>query len=441
MWALRAYPAIAGAACRVFYRLDVAGEQVPRSGPALLVANHPNAVLDPSLVVIAARRPVRFLAAAPLFEEPFSGTWMRAVGAIPVYRRMDDPALVDRNEAAFRTVFEALAAGWAVGIFPEGISHSEPSLVPLKTGAARIALGAAPRLGGTFPLIPVGLVFEAKERFRSRAFVTVGEPVKWVDLSACGAADHDAVRELTRRIDDCLHAITLNFEQWEDAPLIDSATAIYTAEFGAPAGAGSDVLWRSRAARALSRLRRLRDPEAMELAADIRRHQRRLDFLVLAPADLHRRSDLRAAVGWTAHRLAIGRVATTVAMAIGAILFWIPLELTRPIATRLCRTPLRMALYKILIGTTLCLAWLALLAGAAAITAGWKAGIAAVVVLPIVGLARMVLLDRWQTSVRDARSFFVLRSRRARLQRLHDDQTALARRLRRLWKRSRGFVG
>jgi hypothetical protein len=43
--------------------------------------------------------------------------------------------------------------------------------------------------------------------------------------------------------------------------------------------------------------------------------------------------------------------------------------------------------------------------------------------------------------VRDARSFFVLRSRRARLQRLHDDQTALARRLRRLWKRSRGFVG
>ena len=69
---------------------------------------------------------------------------------------------------------DALASGAAVALFPEGISHSEPSLAPLKTGAARIALGAAPRAGGAFPIVPIGLVFRAKEIFRSEAHASVG---------------------------------------------------------------------------------------------------------------------------------------------------------------------------------------------------------------------------------------------------------------------------
>src|SRR3989304_4286511 len=77
----------------------------------------------------APRRPVRFLAKAPLFGDLKTGWMMRAVGAIPVYRRVDDPTLMDRNTDMFRAVYVSLARGAAVGIFPEGESHSEPSMV------------------------------------------------------------------------------------------------------------------------------------------------------------------------------------------------------------------------------------------------------------------------------------------------------------------------
>jgi 1-acyl-sn-glycerol-3-phosphate acyltransferase len=72
---------------------------------------------------------VRFLAKAPLFSDPKVGWLVRGAGAIPVYRRVDDPTLTGQNVDMFRAVYEELSEGAAIGIFPEGESHSEPSLV------------------------------------------------------------------------------------------------------------------------------------------------------------------------------------------------------------------------------------------------------------------------------------------------------------------------
>jgi 1-acyl-sn-glycerol-3-phosphate acyltransferase len=166
----------------------------------LLVANHPNSLLDPVLVQAVAGRPVRFLAKAPLFTDAKVGWLVRGAGAIPVFRAADDPAQMGRNEDTFRAVHAALAGCAAVGIFPEGLSHLEPGLAPLRTGAARIALG----VGRVFPVVPVGLVFRAKDVFRSDALVLVGEPVPWDDLAPRGIADAEAVRDLTARIDATL---------------------------------------------------------------------------------------------------------------------------------------------------------------------------------------------------------------------------------------------
>ncbi|MDC0936987.1 1-acyl-sn-glycerol-3-phosphate acyltransferase, partial [Pirellulales bacterium] len=58
-------------------------ELVPQSGPVLLCANHANSLVDPVMIGIAARRPVRFMAKAPLFEHPVLGPPMRALGMIP----------------------------------------------------------------------------------------------------------------------------------------------------------------------------------------------------------------------------------------------------------------------------------------------------------------------------------------------------------------------
>ena len=149
---------------------------MPTQGPVLLLANHPNSLLDPALVAAAVTRPVRFLAKSTLFTDSRVGWLVRGSGAIPVHRRSDDPEAASRNVRMFESVFQELAAGAAVGIFPEGLSHSSSSLAKLKTGSARIALGAYPQTG-VFPLIPIGLVLRDKGAFRSEVLVIRGSAV------------------------------------------------------------------------------------------------------------------------------------------------------------------------------------------------------------------------------------------------------------------------
>ena len=191
---------------------------------------------------------MRFLAKAPLFSDWKIGWLVKAAGAIPVYRRSDDPALMSRNEDAFRAVFEVLGDGAAVGIFPEGISHSASSIAPLKTGAARIALGAAERTGRPVAIVPIGLSFREKETFRSDAFVVRGPPLAWDDLAQRGPDDADAVRELTSRINAALRSVTINLGSWEDRPIVECAVRIWEAERGdAVARSGAPVArWSSR---------------------------------------------------------------------------------------------------------------------------------------------------------------------------------------------------
>ncbi|MEP7347967.1 MAG: 1-acyl-sn-glycerol-3-phosphate acyltransferase, partial [Gemmatimonadaceae bacterium] len=234
MWLLPVLSTVARAAAFVYYRISYAGDEVPRRGSLLLVANHPNTLLDPLLVVAAARRPVRFLAKAPLFEDARTAWAVKAAGAIPVYRRHDEGTQMDRNADAFRAVYGVLAGGGAVGIFPEGISHNAPAIAPLKTGAARIALGAAARIGKSFPIVPVGMVMREKDIFGSQALAVRGAPVVWDDLAQRASDDAEAVRLLTNRIDDALRAVTVNLEAWEDGPLVECAVQIWEAERGQP---------------------------------------------------------------------------------------------------------------------------------------------------------------------------------------------------------------
>src|SRR5688500_19165894 len=97
MWLAPFLSHVADAALRVYYRLNRAGTVVPQAGPVLLVAYHPNSLLDPAMVALAARRPVRFLAKAPLFSDPLVGLLVRGAGSIPVYRSSDAPSQVGRH--------------------------------------------------------------------------------------------------------------------------------------------------------------------------------------------------------------------------------------------------------------------------------------------------------------------------------------------------------
>lgn len=432
MWLLPVFPQVSSLAVRTFYRLTVAGEQVPRSGPVLLVANHPNSLMDPALVAAVAGRPVRFLAKAPLFTDPMVGFLVRGSGAIPVYRRADGIP-EGSNDDTFRAVHAALAEGSAAAIFPEGMSHSEPSLVPFKTGAARIALGGAALLGEALPIVPVGLVFRRKDRFRSEALAVVGKPVEWADLAGRGADDHEAVRALTARIQDALHAVTLNLERWEDAPLVETAEAVYSAEIPTDPSPAARVARLKRTTDALARLRHERPGEWEGLARDVHAHARLLRVLRMTPVEVKASASAAEAARWTFRQLTVLRSLLPVA-AVGMVLYYVPYRLTGVLADRAKPPEDIRATYKALMGAALHIVWTIVLAVAIGWMWGWLFGMAALVVLPALAFLTVVVVDMWRRASGEARRFFVRARRGEALLELRERQRALAKRLAEVWE-------
>jgi glycerol-3-phosphate O-acyltransferase / dihydroxyacetone phosphate acyltransferase len=428
MWLAPVLSHVANAALRVYYRLNRAGAAVPQAGPVLLVANHPNSLLDPAMVALAARRPVRFLAKAPLFSDPLVGFLVRGAGSIPVYRKSDDPSQVGRNEEMFRAVHEALAGGAAVGIFPEGLSHSDPSLAPLKTGAARIALGTLAAHGIRVPIVPIGSIFRDKNTFRSEALVTVGRPVAWDDLSPDAGGDGQAVRELTQRIDKALRDVTVNLERWEDASLVELAEGIYAAEFGKATDAADWVARLRTTTETLTHLR-LAGEGSVPLAKDITRHGRILQRLGLRPQDLVDDPKRPGALWWLLRRLPLGGVVPLAVLAVGTIVFFVPYRLTGIVEKRARPRDDVRATHKLLAGAIVFPLWIVTLSLVLGAVAGPIAGIAALLALPALGLFTLGLHEQWRAAGIEAARYLTLKRRRQLIDPLREQQRELAVRL------------
>lgn len=431
MWLLPVFAPLASAALRVFYRLSRTGGEVPRGGPVLLVANHPNSLLDPAAVVAAAERPVRFLAKAPLFSDPLVGWLVRGAGAIPVFRRQDDPAAMGNNEDTFRRVHEALAGGSAVGIFPEGISHSEPALAPLRTGAARIALGAAPDIGGAFPIVPIGLVFREKETFRTEALILVGEPVGWDDLAGRGEEDAEAVRVLTDRIDAALRTVTVNLERWEDERLVETAVAVHAAEID-PLDSPAERVARLRGTTAALARLRAGGGEWREMARALTAHARALAVLGMTPEELRAGNRADVAARWILRQGAFFGLGLPIAAA-GVAVYALPYGLTALVASRMRPTPDVRGTVKVLAGGVVHTAWTLLLASLAALRWGAWAGLLAVVALPLIGWSTVHVLERFRRATGETQRFLLRERRRGTLRELRARQRTLAERLHALW--------
>ncbi|MGW8281685.1 MAG: 1-acyl-sn-glycerol-3-phosphate acyltransferase, partial [Gemmatimonadota bacterium] len=436
-WLLPHVARIARAAARIFYRIRVEGEVPPRAGPVLFVANHPNSLVDPVLVAAAADRPVRFLAKAPLFEERLVGPLVRATGSIPVYRRQDDPALMERNASVFVAVHAALAGGAAVGIFPEGLSHSEPSLARLRTGAARIALGAATMADTPVPIVPIGIVLPQKDRFRSKALVLVGRAIDWTDLQGRPEDDVDAVRELTRRIEDALRNVTVNLERMEDRPLIECAAALYATEFGLDGARQEQVRRMRQAAEILHELREADPGRTSELLSRLQEFTESLTTLGLSPRGLEATVRPRAAVGWSIRNLVFFLAGAPIAF-VGQLLFLVPYQLTDWISRRPDLPRDIRSARKLLGGGALYLLWCALLALLSGWLFGVPAGLAAALTLPMIALITLAVRERWRDAKRDVRRYFLLKRSGDVRNRLLEQRRDLARQLEELRREHSG---
>jgi 1-acyl-sn-glycerol-3-phosphate acyltransferase len=229
----RGYPllkTLAWILMKVFLRrCDLTGaDRLVEGRPTIIAANHSQGLADP--ILMAARLPglPRFLAASYLWKIPPARFLFWLAEVVPVYRRRDGSDTAN-NKEAFSACNDVLAEGAHIMIFPEGEVHREPSMIPLKTGAARIALGAAapPVDIRGLTIVPVGLVWDDKARFRSQAAVHVGKPIvvdDWVDRYQ--ADEQETVRALTDALADHLRDVTLNHSSWHQATVIDRAAAI-----------------------------------------------------------------------------------------------------------------------------------------------------------------------------------------------------------------------
>lgn len=260
--ARRLIHAIISIAIRVFFRrIEICDAHlVPVSGPVIFVMNHPNGLIDPALVFCALPRRISFLAKSTLFRLPVLGWLLRTVDALPVYRRIDRGEDLSLNSRTFEACHRLLRQDRCIALFPEGVSHNSPQLLPLKTGAARIALGTLACTTGqpseptpaTINIVPVGLYYTSKTTFRSEVLLRFGEsiPVSPAGIDEQHEPPRAEVRQLSARIEAGLRAVTLNVESTEALEEVTRAEQLFSSFY-------EGLNFRQSLAQTFSRLRRI----------------------------------------------------------------------------------------------------------------------------------------------------------------------------------------
>lgn len=395
---------------RIFFRqIEVVGEEhVPRSGPVVFVANHGNSLIDPFLLVGFLPRLARFLAKSTLWGNPAVRPLLALGGAIPIHRRQDGDT--SKNDQTFERCFEELSRGAAVALFPEGLSHDAPALQPLRTGAARIALGAERRHGPLgLRIVPVGLTFDAKDTFRSRVLIKIGAPI-----DPGRGDDPEAVRALTARIDEALRGVTLNVASWHEARLVARAAEIYggdTSGRPAPLAAHFDV--RRRFGESYEAARDRYPERVQRLERTALRYEGMLMALGLRDDQVIARvphSEIALRLG---NRLPLLALWLPVA-ALGALLNYVPYRLSGWIASSARGARDLPATYKLLAGFFLTpVAW-AVWAGWAALHWGAAAGAAMALVAPASGYLALRFHESDERLWAEVRAWAMLRLRRGK---------------------------
>ena len=293
----------------LFYRrVDVVGaDRIPGMGPLIVAANHHNALVDAMLIVGTFPRPMRVLAKAPLFKSPLVGPFLRLMRGVPVYRRVeagDDP---QKNDAMFAAAIGAVRAGGALLIFPEGTTTPRPTLLPLRTGAARILFGAvrAGLPGAT--LLPVGLVFHDPGTFRAAsALVVVGPPVPLDDLlDGAGAGEEAGVRALTERLADAIRDQIVEAEDHHTLELLRILEQAWYQEQGrgGPSDPEAALAWRRRVMRSARDLAEREPVRVAELRRRIERYRANLDEVGIRSDQLDRPYTAGAVIRYVAENV------------------------------------------------------------------------------------------------------------------------------------------
>lgn len=212
----------------------VTGKQnIPKGKPVMFVANHPGAFMDPIVIGSFADRSLYYIARGESFKNKVAAWFFRRIHMIPVYRKEETPELTHKNDGVFKACFAHFKKGRSLMIFPEGTSKIEHRLRKVKSGAARIALGAEAEnnfeLGVT--IVPVGLTYSNPKNFRTDVHVSFGEPIKIEEWQNSYKEDSfKAAKQLTKEIEARIKGQMLLIENQENDLLFAQLHEVYFEE-------------------------------------------------------------------------------------------------------------------------------------------------------------------------------------------------------------------
>ena len=394
----------------LFYRrVEVEGiAHIPARGSVIVAANHHNSIVDAMLLMAMVPRQLITLANAPLFRHPFIGPFLRLIRAIPVHRRQEggnDPA---RNEAMFEAVIQTLREGGAILVFPEGVTQPEPILMPLRTGTARMLLGAAAGGGAAVTLLPVGLLWHEPGAFRAgSALMVMGKPVPTEDCVALYSTDPiAAVRQLTDRLTEALRQEIVEADDRQTLGLVRVVETMWREERSeSHPDKRERIAWMQQVMRAYRYLLR-RQPE---IVAALRRrvgaYSRDLELAEVTDSQLSRSYPTGLVLRF-ALREGLSLLLGLPLAASGVAIHFVPYWLTGVVVRRLGRTAEEEATDKIAAGLVLYpLCWIVEGWTAFWLGGGWGLGIFVASLLPtgFFALAWRERLDRVRS---ESRAFF-----------------------------------
>ncbi len=420
---------------RIYFReIEVAGDLPhPDTNSRLFAANHVNGLVDPILVLTQAPCPISPVAKSTLWKIPGLKWLLEAANAVPIVRRRDVPGKSESdNEAVFARIATHLVTGGNILIFPEGTSHNEPHLLPLRSGAGRMlarahaeppAPGDDARAELTFQA--VALEFDERDVFRSRSLVLFGPVRRVAELPG-----QDLAKEITDVIRDDLSELLVEGSTWEERILLVRVAEMFAKDADDTSLAHLNQIGR-RIEQARQVLARSSPEEVRRLEDRLRAYMARLDAEETSD-DVVARVARGTSSGLEPDRVARAAmmIATLPLALLAVVIYWLPYQLPRLITRTLKSDPDVASTYKLGVGLVVYPLWAAAATALAVLELrSVELVLLALLVLLTSPFAALGWLDRWDRIAARSRMLAPSEQRRERLTALASERTALMREL------------
>lgn len=208
-------------------------KNLPLTGPLIIAPNHPSTFLDPLVVSMWVKRPIYFLTNGGAFSSPLKKWIYSKLFMIPIYRQQDKKEEGVSNDDIFKNCYDMLKQGKVIIIFPEGTSEDERKLRKIKTGLARIGLGAENEYNFNLgvKVVCVGVNYTNPRKFQSKLFINFDDPINLSEYKDQYIEDnYKTVKDLTQEVENRLRKLIVLTSDEKSDRMVRKIEILYTSD-------------------------------------------------------------------------------------------------------------------------------------------------------------------------------------------------------------------